>query len=87
VIRLQLADLGPATVLAFPDYLETERHNCAATRNCRLTAIHRFFAYVAGQDPRHAEPCRRVLDIPMPRFGAPQGRWPPSGSGWRGCLG
>jgi site-specific recombinase XerC len=32
VIRLQLADLGPATVLAFLGYLETERHNCAATR-------------------------------------------------------
>ena len=65
VIRLQLADLGPATVLAFLDYLETERHNCAATRNCRLIAIHRFFAYVAGQDPRHADPCRRVLGIPV----------------------
>ena len=28
-------------------------------------AIHRFFAYVAGQDPRHAELCRRALDIPL----------------------
>jgi len=65
VIRLQLADLGPATVLAFLDYLETERHNCAATRNCRLTAIHRFFAYVADRDPRHAELCRRVPGIPV----------------------
>jgi hypothetical protein len=59
VIRLQLADLGPATVLAFLDYLETERHNCAATRNCRLIAIHRFFAYVADRDPRHVDLCRR----------------------------
>jgi site-specific recombinase XerD len=65
VIRLQLADLGPATVLAFLDYLETERHNCAATRNCRLIAIHRFFAYVAARDPRHVDLCRRVLDIPV----------------------
>jgi site-specific recombinase XerD len=65
VIRLQLAGLGPATVLAFLHYLETERHNCAATRNCRLIAIHRFFAYVAGQDPRHAGLCRRVPDIPV----------------------
>ena len=59
MIRLQLADLGPATVLAFLDYLETERHNCAATRNCRLIAIHRFFAYVADRDPRHVDLCRR----------------------------
>ena len=28
-------------------------------------AIHRFFAYVADQDPRHAELRRRVLDIPL----------------------
>jgi len=65
VIRLQLADLGADTVLAFLTYLESDRHNSAATRNCRLAAIHRFFAYVAGQDPRHAELCRRVLDIPL----------------------
>lgn len=65
VIRLGLADLGPDSVLPFLDYLETERKNCAATRNCRLVAIHRFFAYVADRDPRHAELCRRVLDIPV----------------------
>lgn len=65
VIRLQLADLGADTVLAFLTYLESDRHNSAATRNCRLVAIHRFFAYVADQDPRHAELCRRVLEIPL----------------------
>lgn len=65
VIRLQLADLGADTVLAFLTHLESERNNSAATRNCRLVAIHRFFAYVAEQDPRHAELCRRVLDIPL----------------------
>ena len=65
VIRLQLSDLGPDTVLAFLDHLETERKNCAATRNCRLVAIHRFFAYVADRDPSDAELCRRVLDIPI----------------------
>ena len=54
-------------MLAFLDYLETERKNCAATRNCRLVAIHRFFAYVADRDPTHAELCRRVLDIPIKR--------------------
>ena len=65
VIRLQLADLGTATVLAFLDYLEVERGNCVATRNCRLVAVHRFFGYVAQTDPRHADLCRRVLDIPV----------------------
>jgi integrase/recombinase XerD len=65
VIRLQLADLGPVTVLAFLDYPETERHNCAATRNRRLIAIHRFFAYAADQDPRHADLRRRVPGTPV----------------------
>ena len=65
VIRLRLADLGPTTVLSFLDYLEAERRNCVATRNCRLVAIHRFFGYVADTDPRHADLCRRVLNIPV----------------------
>jgi site-specific recombinase XerD len=65
VIRLRLADLGADTVLAFLCHLEAERKNCVATRNCRLVAVHRFFAYVADRDPQHAELCRRVLDIPV----------------------
>jgi site-specific recombinase XerD len=65
VIRLQVDDLGSDTVLAFLAYLEAERKNCAATRNCRLIAVHRFFAYVADVDPQHAELCRRVLNIPI----------------------
>ena len=65
VIRLRLNDLGADTVLAFLSYLETEHQNCVATRNCRLIAVHRFFAYVADVEPQHAELCRRVLDIPV----------------------
>jgi integrase/recombinase XerC len=65
VIRLQLEDLGPATLQAFLNHLETERKNCVATRNCRLVAIHRFFAYVASCEPLHAQLCRRILDIPI----------------------
>ena len=52
-------------MLAFLAYLESDRKNSAATRNCRLVAIHRLFAYAAGQDPRHAQLCRRVLDIAL----------------------
>ncbi len=65
VVRLRLADLGADIVLAFLGHLEIERKNCVATRNCRLVAIHRFFAYVAEREPQHAELCRRVLDIPV----------------------
>jgi integrase/recombinase XerD len=65
LLRLQLADLGAGTVLAFLTYLESDRKNSAATRNCRLAASCRLLAYAAGQDPRHAQLCRRVLDIPL----------------------
>lgn len=65
VIRLQLEDLGPATLQDFLNHLESERRNCVATRNCRLVAIHRFFAYVATREPLHAQLCRRILDIPI----------------------
>ena len=40
LLRLQFADLGAGTVLAFLTYLESDRKNSAATRNCRLVAIH-----------------------------------------------
>lgn len=70
VVRLRLEDLGSDTVLTFLDYLESDRKNCAATRNCRLIAIHRFFAYVADRDPRYADLCRRVLDVPVKRTSA-----------------
>src|SRR5512145_962963 len=47
VIRLRLEDIDATTVLAFLGHLENDSKNCAATRNCRLTAIHRLFAYAA----------------------------------------
>lgn len=65
VVRLQIEDLGPATLQDFLNHLESERKNCVATRNCRLVAIHRFFAYVAACEPLHAQLCRKILDIPI----------------------
>ena len=65
LLRLQLADPGAGTVLAFLTYLESDRHNSAATQNSRLVASCRLFAYAAGQDPRHAQLCRRVPGIPL----------------------
>jgi site-specific recombinase XerD len=65
VIHLDIEDLGPATVRSFLDHLEGERRNCVATRNYRLVAIHRFFAYVAAFDPTLLHVCQRVLDVPI----------------------
>src|SRR5258708_10645909 len=60
VLRLQLADLGADTVLAFLTYLESDRHNSAATRHCRLVALHRFFASAPHHIPRPVQLAPRV---------------------------
>lgn len=41
--RLEIADLDAATIGAFLQHLEQERHNTVRTRNIRLAAIHSFF--------------------------------------------
>lgn len=69
VIGLRLEDLGPKTLTAFLNHLETERQNCVATRNYRLIAVHRFFAYVASCEPMYAQLCRRILDVPIKKTG------------------
>lgn len=66
--RLVLADLDTALLGAFLLHLETDRGNCARSRNVRLAAIHAFFRYVALADPGHALLCHQVLAIPSKRF-------------------
>lgn len=64
---LDVADLDDATIRAFCDHLETDRHNTIATRNLRLTAIHSLFRYAALRCPEHAAVIQRVLAIPNKR--------------------
>jgi len=44
ITALSLSDLAAAEVLAFLQHLENERKVSIGTRNCRLAAIHSFFA-------------------------------------------
>lgn len=67
VARLSLADLGPADVVAFLQYLETERRNAVTTRNVRLAALHAFFRYCAADAPDTLALCQRVLAVPFKR--------------------
>ena len=46
IAELSLADLQASEVLAFLDHLEKDRKVSIGTRNCRLAAIHSFFAFV-----------------------------------------
>lgn len=64
---LDLADVDAATVAAFLDHLETDRHNSISTRNARLAAIHSLYRWAALGHPEHAELIARVLAIPPKR--------------------
>jgi site-specific recombinase XerD len=67
VARLTLPDLTATEVLAFLQYMETERKDSIGTRNCRLSALRSFFSYVADRDPSAAAQCAEVLRIPTKR--------------------
>lgn len=67
VVDLRFDDLDRPNVLAFLDYLESERGNSAATRNVRLAAIHSFARYAAALDPENVDVCQRLVAIPFKR--------------------
>jgi len=67
VAHLDLRDLGTAEIMAFLDYLESERANATSTRNVRLAAIHAFARYLATQHPDQLEQAQRILAIPFKR--------------------
>lgn len=64
---LDLPDIQPEDTIAFLHHLEHDRHNCAATRNIRLAAIHAFFRYVGERFPEQLIQAQRMLAIPFKR--------------------
>ena len=64
---LDFPDLTREHLLAFLDHLETQRGNCAATRNVRLAALHSFARYAAPLFPEHCGVCQCILAIPFKR--------------------
>lgn len=67
-IQLDWDDLDVATISAFLNHLEVDRHNSTRTRNVRLTAIRSLFSYAALRHPEHALGIQQVLAIPPKRF-------------------
>ena len=68
-ISLTIADLDAPTILGFLGSLERERGNSPRTRNCRLAAIHAFFAFVSRQEPALGGIAQRILAIQGKRYG------------------
>jgi len=61
--KLRLVDLDRARVLAFLDWLETERGNSAATRNQRLAVIKSLARYTAIERPEFLDQATQILAI------------------------
>jgi integrase/recombinase XerD len=64
---LRIEDLGPDLVLSFLDEIETDRGNCARTRNARLIAIRTFFRYVEYKVPACLDQALRIRALPKKR--------------------
>jgi len=64
VSKLGMEDLTAVEVLAFLKDIEEVRKSSIGTRNCRLSALHGFFRFVADREPLAAAQCAAVLRIP-----------------------
>jgi site-specific recombinase XerD len=67
VDRLRLTDFDSDLLLAFLEHLEGVRHNRISTRNCRLAALHSFFAHALRLHPEHSGQLARILALPSKR--------------------
>ena len=72
VAKLGLSDLTEVEVLAFLQHLEQARKSSIGTRNCRLSALHSFFSFVADREPLTAAQCAAVLRIPTKQAPRPE---------------
>ena len=71
VADLQLNDLKVEGIIMFLTQLESKRGNKAATRNCRLAAIHSFIKHLVRHDPDHAEQYQQILSLPSKKAKPP----------------
>jgi integrase/recombinase XerD len=70
--ELDFSALDVDTVRSFLEWLHSERHCGARTRNHRLAALKAFTRYVASVAPEHLERCRRIRELRPARFERPE---------------
>jgi len=61
--KLVLADINKKTIVAFLDWIQSERNCGNATRNLRLAAIHSFYKYLKYQSLDNLYESQRILSI------------------------
>lgn len=65
---LRVKHLSSDLILAFLDYLESDRNNVTHTRNHRLAAIKSMAKMIRFMYPEHREIAERILSIPQKRM-------------------
>lgn len=65
--QLCLSNFDEDLILNFLRYLERERHNSVSTRNCRLAALHSFFAYALKHNLEYAGQLGRIVAMKAKR--------------------
>jgi integrase/recombinase XerD len=64
---LKVKHLSSDLILAFLDYLESDRNNVTSTRNHRLAAVKSLAKMIRFMCPEHREIAERILGIPQKR--------------------
>jgi len=67
VDELTIEDLNEKVILAFLNYVETERKCSIRTRNARFAAISTFFNFIGREEPSLLPQCHRIRTIPRKR--------------------
>ena len=71
IVDLSLSDLNAKVILAFLQHIEEDRKVSIGTRNCRLSALRAFFAFVAHREPAAVAQCADIARIPSKKNNRP----------------
>jgi integrase/recombinase XerD len=70
--RLALKDITKVRVIAFLDWLQTERNCSASTRNARLATLHSFFKFIQYRDMKGMQVWQEILLIRFKKSVSPE---------------
>nr|DAL26512.1 MAG TPA_asm: SITE SPECIFIC RECOMBINASE XERD [Caudoviricetes sp.] len=65
--KIDFTDITQERVVAYLDWLESERGCSVSTRNSRLSSIHAFFRFMLYRSPEHIHEWHRILAIKVKR--------------------
>lgn len=66
--QISLTSVDKDCVLSFLDWLQSERHNTATTRNIRLAHMKSFYSFVRESAPEFANHCEGIMKIPFTKI-------------------